>query len=320
MCAAFSNRYNIFHESTHSCIPIILPQFVMAASNSIALLLQFIWARICLLFSFFNSHPTAPAISQSQTKDPSRSYVPRLELLLQEIGHRFATPPTPNREFLDRFREWIHNSLGPVSGPTWKGKKLLALEDQATAVMERAYPYADADMKFVMGRLTAMVIVIDDSLEDDQMYEQLSQFAHRLYLGEPQPAGLLTLYHEAMKDMSTMHDGDAVLRGLALVGWISFADAALLEKRLLTFNQELRASPLDMGYTGLALRQRLNKISASSRSSSRDSSAANSDDETVVDSQPGSPSKGYMKGIGHANGKAVPLEGAAIKLWVLVLL
>lgn len=291
------------------------------AANSFALLLQFIWARSCLLFSFFSGAATfathaTPQLS-SETKDPSRSYVPRLERLLQQIGHRFTVPPPPNVEFLEKFHDFIHNSLGPVSGPTWKGKKLLGLENSSVGVMERAYPYASADMKLVMGKLTAMVIVMDDSLDDDGMYEQLSQFGHRLYLGEPQPEGLLSLYHDAMKELSLMHEGDSVLRGLALVGWISFADAALLEKRLLTVNLELRASPLDMGHTGIALRQRLRKVATSSRSSSADSSAATSDDETVVDSEPSSPpSKGDMKGIGHANGKAARLEAAAKKLWV----
>ena len=245
-------------------------------------------------------------------EDTSSDYVPRLQLLLREIGHRYTEPPPPNHKFLNSFHEWLHFTLGPVSGPSWKGKKLLVLEDSSTAVIERAYPYADTEMKFLMAKLTAMVIVMDDSLDDDEMYDQISQFAHRLYLGEAQPPGLLSLYHQSMKEMSQFHEGDAILRGLAVVPWISFADACLLEKRMLTVDHSLRASPLDMGFQRLAMHRRLSSFAASSGSSS----SASSDEESSFEASNRRSSIPYMKGIGHTNGKATPLEGSAMKLYV----
>lgn len=71
-------------------------------------------------------------------------------------------------------------------------------------------------------------------------------------MGESQEAGtVLSLYHECLKELCEVHEGDAVLRGLTVTSWINFPNAALLEKRLLTVDDELRGSPRDMGYEKL---------------------------------------------------------------------
>jgi len=265
------------------------------------------------------STPTSQTLCRSplpNIQDTSSDYAPRLQLLLREIGHRYTKPSPPNDDFLNSFHEWLHFTLGPVSGTSWNGKKLLVLEDSSTAVIERAYPYADTEMKFLMAKLTAMVIVMDDSLDDDEMYDQIAWFAHRLYLGEAQPPGLLSLYHQSMKEMSQFHEGDAILRGLAVVPWISFADACLLEKRMLTVDRGLRASPLDMGYQRLAMHRPFTAPSGSS-------SSASSDEESSFEAGNRPSSTAYMKGmkgIGHSDGKAVPLEGSAVKLYAPSLL
>ncbi|KAF9061614.1 hypothetical protein BDP27DRAFT_1452142 [Rhodocollybia butyracea] len=71
-------------------------------------------------------------------------------------------------------------------------------------------------------------------------------------MGESQSSGVLELYHKCIKELVHLYEGDAVLRGLATVPWINYMDGCLLEKRLLTMDAELRASPYDMGYQNLA--------------------------------------------------------------------
>lgn len=178
-------------------------------------------------------------------------HVSRIQLLLHEIDFHYVAPNPPDTDFLDPFHEWMHNELGPGAGHTWYGKKLLVLEDTTATFAERCYPWAAAEIKLIIAKLTAAAIIIDDSVEDEEMYEAIAQFAHRLYLGEPQRPGILALYEESMRELSKFVEGDAVLRGLAVIPWIKFIDGCLLEKRLLTVDNDLRASPLDTGYQRL---------------------------------------------------------------------
>lgn len=134
---------------------------------------------------------------------------------------------------------------------SWTVAKLNALEDSSSTIFERAYPLSDAEMKFVLAKLTAIAIFLDDSLDDEETYDDIGNFAHRVYLGEAQPTGVLTLYHQGIQELSKMHEGDAVFRGLAVAPWITFIDACMLEKRLLTFDSKLRVSPRDLGYQRL---------------------------------------------------------------------
>ncbi|KAF9049405.1 hypothetical protein BDP27DRAFT_1304729 [Rhodocollybia butyracea] len=117
---------------------------------------------------------------------------------------------------------------------------------------EWCYPYADTEVKTVLAKLNAITIYIDDSLDDETMCDEISKFAHHVYIGESQPSGILNLYHGAIKELSHLFEGDPVQRGLAVTPWINFLDVCLLEKRLLTIDKELRASPYDMGYQDLA--------------------------------------------------------------------
>ena len=64
----------------------------------------------------------------------------------------------------------------------------------------------------------------------------------------------------------------AVLRGLAVVPGINFADTCLLPKLLLTEDPPLRASPLDMGYKHLLMNSRKNPVFSTSSTASLHSS------------------------------------------------
>jgi hypothetical protein len=225
------------------------------------------------------------------------NYVVHLQQLLHQIGHRYTAPPPPNLDFLDAFHEWFVTRLGPCT--TWSRDKLDALEHVAATIIERSYRYADAEVKMVLGVLTALVTYMDDSIDDKEIYDQIASFAHRLYLGEPQPPGPLLLYHEAMKELSSIHAGDAVLRGSAVTPWITFVDACLLEKRLLTEDAGLRASPFDMGY------ERLLK----SRRDIAPTGLPVPDDKDVIN--------GITKCNGNPKPLMPPLKGEALKLCVV---
>lgn len=188
----------------------------------------------------------SPEVSHSHKRDASTDYVPRLQLLLHEINHRYVAPQSSSTEFLNSHHDWIHNTVGPLT--SWTTKKLAGLEDSSFAVIDRSYPFGDTEMKVLLGKLTALAILIDDSLDNDALYDEIVSFAHRVYTNESHSSEILRLYHECIKELSHAHEGDAVLRGLAVTPWINFIDGCLLEKRLLTVDPKLRASPYDMGY------------------------------------------------------------------------
>lgn len=183
----------------------------------------------------------------------STDYIPRLQLLLDEIDYRYVAPQPPSTTSVDAHHDWIHNTLGPLT--SWTMHKLNDLEDSSLTVVDRSYPLADTEMKTLLARFTATAIVIDDSHDNEAMYQDLADFTHRIYTGQSHSSGILNLFHELIKEPSHAHEGDAILRGLAVSPWITFVDACLLEKRLSTVNSELRASPYDMGYHHLAERQ-----------------------------------------------------------------
>jgi hypothetical protein len=68
----------------------------------------------------------------------------------------------------------------------WSAKQLFELEHAGGTLIERAYPHGSVQMKLLFAKLTAIIIVFDDSIEDEAMYRQLMGFSRRLYGGKPQ--------------------------------------------------------------------------------------------------------------------------------------
>ncbi|KAF9061712.1 terpenoid synthase [Rhodocollybia butyracea] len=193
---------------------------------------------------FFETAPSTPG------KSVSKDYLSRLQLLFREIDYRYVAPQPPSMDFLRSHHSWMHDTFGPTT--SWTTSQLDTLGDATFSIAERFYPFADIEMKAIMAKLSAIVIHIDDSLEDDTMYNEIGSFVHHVFTGKAQPSALLDLYHECIKEMSHLHEGDPVLQAAAVIPWINYIDGCLLEKRLLTIDTELRASPYDMGYQNLA--------------------------------------------------------------------
>jgi hypothetical protein len=123
-------------------------------------------------------------------------------------------------------------TLGPTS--TSNVTQLTELEYVVGGIVERVYPYASADIKLVFAKLTGLVTLIDDSIEDEAVYAAIVQFSQKLYLGEAQQNRMLGLYHKSVKELSEIYGNDAVLRVVAVVPWITFIDGCLMEKDILT--------------------------------------------------------------------------------------
>ncbi|EGN91851.1 hypothetical protein SERLA73DRAFT_191917, partial [Serpula lacrymans var. lacrymans S7.3] len=113
------------------------------------------------------THTNTISLHSSCTQD-STSYIPRLRLLLHEIGYRYEAQRPPNPGFRESFHEWFQTTLGPAL--SWDSKRLHGLEHASSGIAERAYPYANTEMNLLMGKLTAIAIVLDDSIEDEEMY------------------------------------------------------------------------------------------------------------------------------------------------------
>jgi hypothetical protein len=171
-------------------------------------------------------------------------YTACIQRLLTDIGYRYEPFPPYDANYWGPFHTWMLDTLGPTS--SWSLKKLNELEHASGGLMERAYPYAGTQLKLLFAKLTAIVILIDDSIEDESVHADIVQFAHKLYLGEAQQNEMLALYHANMKELSEMYGNDTVLRGLALVPWINYIDACLMEKQI--FTAEVRLSERSVDY------------------------------------------------------------------------
>ncbi|KAJ7485905.1 isoprenoid synthase domain-containing protein [Mycena latifolia] len=179
-----------------------------------------------------------------------------IQRLLTEIGYRYEPFPPFDANYWEPYHDWILYTLGPAS--SWTVKQLTEVEHAAGGVVERSYPHAGTEMKLLFAKLTAIAIIVDDSIEDEAVYAEIVQFSHKLYLGETQQNGLLALYHSNLKQLSDFYGNDTVLRGLAIVPWINYMDACLMERDIFTAtrapNSLLRPRHSDVHLDGLALK------------------------------------------------------------------
>lgn len=116
--------------------------------------------------------------------------------------------------FFELITNWVHHILGPMT--SWTTDMLTGVEIVSATLWERVLPFADAEMKFILARLTAIAAFLDDSITDKAVHDDINEFACRAYLGEAQPDGVLALFYQCLQELSKAHEGDAVLRCLAV--------------------------------------------------------------------------------------------------------
>ncbi|KAJ6476899.1 isoprenoid synthase domain-containing protein [Mycena sanguinolenta] len=167
----------------------------------------------------------------------SFDYPACIRSLLTEIGYRYEPFPLYDAEYWNTFHTWMFDTLGPTS--TWSAEQLTELEHSSAGIIERVYPYASTEMKLLWAKLSAIGILIDDSIEDQDVNADIAQFSHKIYLGEDQEHAMLALYHDTIKEMSHMYGNDSVLRGFAIVPWLNHTDACLMEKDIFEAEREL---------------------------------------------------------------------------------
>jgi hypothetical protein len=136
--------------------------------------------------------------------------------------------PPYHTDFWDPFHHWIVSTLGPTS--SWNVAQLAELEHTAGGLIQRSYPHSSTHLKLLFAKLSAFVIIIDDSIDDAAFCGEMLYFSHRLYAGEMQRNPMLALYQMTLKELSDVYGNDGILRGLTITPWIYFIDACLIEK------------------------------------------------------------------------------------------
>ncbi|KAK7046466.1 terpenoid synthase [Favolaschia claudopus] len=154
-------------------------------------------------------------------------YTRCIQRFLKSIGYRHEAFPPYDAQCWGTFHDWMLNVLGPALTSSWNkfnDKQLVELEH--------------LEIKLLYAKLTAIVTLIDDSMEDERMYRDIVQFSDRVYRGETQENAVLALYHESLKTLSGLHKEGSVLRGLAVGPWMDHIDACLMEKELLVLERK----------------------------------------------------------------------------------
>ncbi|KAJ7688816.1 hypothetical protein B0H17DRAFT_937940 [Mycena rosella] len=155
-----------------------------------------------------------------------------IRLLLNDIGHRYEPLPAYDENYWVPLHDWFIFTLGPTS--SWTLPQLTELEHSSGGIIERSYPHLSMELRLLFAKLTAIAILIDDSIDDPTLYDEIVQFSRKLYRGEPQQNRMLALYHANINELSDVYGNDAVLRDLAVLPWISYIDGCLMERDIYT--------------------------------------------------------------------------------------
>ncbi|KAJ7604417.1 isoprenoid synthase domain-containing protein [Mycena polygramma] len=144
----------------------------------------------------------------------SSDYTACVKRLLIDLQYRYEPPPSHDANYWDHFHRWIVYKLGPTS--SFGEKHLAEIEHAAGSISERCYPYASTELQLLFAKMTALGILMDDSIQDEAMYSEIAQFSHKLFLGEPQENCLLALFHATLKELSCAFENNEVLRDMAV--------------------------------------------------------------------------------------------------------
>ncbi|KAJ6524188.1 isoprenoid synthase domain-containing protein [Mycena capillaripes] len=161
---------------------------------------------------------------------PLSNYATCVQRLLVDLEYRSEPPPPHDANYCDLFHRWILYTLGPTS--SCSEKRLAELEHAAGSISKRTYPYASTEIQLLFAKVTALGLLIDDSIQDEAVCTEIAQFSHKLFLGEPQDNRMLALFHATLKELSYVFEDNEVLRDMAVIPWIAFIDGCLMERHL----------------------------------------------------------------------------------------
>jgi len=157
--------------------------------------------------------------------NPLSNYATSVKRLLIDLEYRHEPPAPHDANYWDLFHQWILCTLRPTS--SCSEKRLAEIEHAAGTFSKRVYPYASTELQLLFAKITALGILIDDSVQDEATCAEIAQFSHKLFLGEPQENRLLALFHATLKKLSYLFESNDVLRDMAVVPWIAFVDGCL---------------------------------------------------------------------------------------------
>jgi hypothetical protein len=161
---------------------------------------------------------------------PLSNYATCVKRLLIDLEYRYEPPPSHDANYWDLFHQWILYTLGPTSA--CGEKRLAELEHAAGSISRRAYPYASTELQLLYAKVTALGLLIDDSIQDEAVCAEIVQFSHKLFLGESQGNRMLALFHATLKELSYVYENNEVLRDMAVVPWIAFINGCLMERQM----------------------------------------------------------------------------------------
>lgn len=167
-------------------------------------------------------------LTDNQVQDVVRAMEAIHVGLLARIKHQHIVMPK-NDLFRRDLRDWIDDKLSCVYV---NDKKRAYLVETTAMFMEYFYQNASHEFKMCIGAITASVIVIDDSMEDPVIKEQIRLYAYRYLRNLPQPEGICTVYAEAMRDMDKVFGlRDPQLANMLVTTCINFAESTYLETK-----------------------------------------------------------------------------------------
>jgi len=92
--------------------------------------------------------------------------------------------------------QWTRNEGSSVNNRFSSRQASAKLIPGTTAnPLRTAYLCADTETKILMGKLTAIVIIIHDLINNDGMYDQIAHFAHRIWRLSHREIGILLNTH-----------------------------------------------------------------------------------------------------------------------------
>ncbi|KAJ7886792.1 isoprenoid synthase domain-containing protein [Mycena olivaceomarginata] len=150
---------------------------------------------------------------------PLSNYATCVKRLLIDLEYRYEPPPSHDANYWDLFHQWILYTLGPTSA--CGEKRLAELEHAAGSISRRAYPYASTELQLLYAKVTALGLLIDDSIQDEAVWESHARIISR-----------------DLKELSYVYENNEVLRDMAVVPWIAFINGCLMERQMFISQRE----------------------------------------------------------------------------------
>lgn len=162
------------------------------------------------------------------------------------------SPCATDSETMAALTHWAHRELpaaGLEEGAIQRTVKV------AGSVVLRYYPLASCELRVLMGRMTAIVINVDDLQDDEELARQIAQFSDMERAGGPQsqPQGWLRLFSAGIQDLAEYFGkDDDLVANMVRTSWTNWLLGWLIEARLASASSASRLPEAADGERGQA--------------------------------------------------------------------